>query len=88
MNKLFLIHLGYYDEAVCKGLYECHTNVFIVAADFEDAKSKAKQLDIYQAKKMHIDGMQLIEAVNGFLVDLKLNKYLNGEDRVTIQHAF
>lgn len=32
---------------------------------------------------MHIDGIQLIEAVGGFVVGLNLNKSLNGQDIIT-----
>lgn len=82
MNKLFLIHLGYYDN-ISNGVYECHTNIFVVASDFEEAKSKVKQLEIIRNNKMHIDGMQLIEAVNGYSILLELNSSLNGQDKIS-----
>jgi len=50
MDKLFLIHLGYYDD-IGSGIYESHTNFFMVASDFDNAKEKAKQLDIVKKKR-------------------------------------
>lgn len=82
MNKLFLVHLGYYDE-ISNGVYECHTNLFIVASDFDEAKVKVKQIEIVKQKKMHIDGLQLIEAVGGYSIILALDESLNGVDKIT-----
>ena len=39
--KLFLIHVGFYDPEIIKGLYEQHSNYFVVAEDIKEAKKKA-----------------------------------------------
>ena len=36
--KLFLIHVGFYDPDIMDGLYEQHSNYFVVAEDIKDAK--------------------------------------------------
>ena len=41
--KLFLIHAGFHDPNLMGGLYEQHTNYFIVAANIQEAKQKAKK---------------------------------------------
>lgn len=81
MQKLFLVHLGYYSD-LSDGVYESHTNLFVVATDFEEARVKAKSLDIVKTNRMHIDGMQLIEAVKGFNIALQPDDELNGQDRI------
>ena len=68
--KLYLIHCGFYDSNVGDGLYESHVNFFLSAESFEDAKSKAKMIPEFQEKRMHIDGLQEVQAVNGFRVHL------------------
>jgi hypothetical protein len=45
MQKLFLVHLGYYDQ-VGDGVYESHTNIFLIATDFQEARNKTKNLEI------------------------------------------
>ena len=70
MAKLFLVHLGYYGD-LSDGVYESHTNTFIAAKDFADAKTKAKQHPYFRKNKMHIDGMQQIDSVMGYKVVLE-----------------
>lgn len=70
MQKLFLVHLGYYDSQ-SNGVYESHTNAFIAAKDFYEAKTKAKQIPNFRSSKMHIDGMQQIDSVMGYKVILE-----------------
>jgi hypothetical protein len=77
--KLYLVHCGFYDENVGGALYENHINVFVVANSFEEARVEAKKLDVVKEKKMHIDGMQEIEAVQGFDVLLRANEDLEGK---------
>jgi Domain of Unknown Function (DUF1543) len=76
--QLYLIHLGYYDD-LTQGVYECHTNTFVVADSFEAAKLKAKALPMVIEKKMHVDGMQRIDAVEGYVIDLRLVPELEGK---------
>jgi hypothetical protein len=82
LMKLYLVHCGYYDLDTCEGVYENHVNFFVAAESFEDAKLRAKQLEDYKKKRMHVDGLQEISAVNGFDVKLQANKSLNGRTLV------
>ena len=67
--KLFLIHCGYYDQS-SQGIFESHTNFFVAASDTESARKRAKQLDEYKERRMHIDGVVEINSVDGFTVNL------------------
>ena len=78
MKKLFIVHLGYYDT-VSDGIYESHTNMLIVANDFEEAKRKIKEKNQVKEKNMHIDGLQIVEAVEGHLIQLIEQPVLNGQ---------
>ena len=64
--KLYLVHAGFYDENISGGFYESHTNYFIVASDVKEAKLKAKKIPEYKKKKMHIDGIKVIEKVENY----------------------
>ena len=75
--KLFLIHVGFYDPEIIKGLYEQHSNYFVVAEDIREAQKKARQNPIYKRKKMHIDGIQELNVVDGFRITLVPEKTEN-----------
>ena len=68
--KLFLIHVGFYDPEMIGGLYEQHSNYFVVAQNIAEAKTKARLNLTYKAKKMHIDGIQELNVVDGFRINL------------------
>ena len=68
--KLYLVHAGFYDENISGGFYESHTNYFIVASDVKEAKLKAKKIPEYKNKKMHIDGIKVIEKVENYSIKL------------------
>ena len=68
--KLYLIHVGYYDTEIMDGLYEQHTNYFVVAKNVKDAKKKARQNSTYKKKKMHIDGIQELNIIDGYRIEL------------------
>ena len=68
--KLFLIHVGFYDPEIMDGLYEQHINYFVVAQNIKEAKIKARLNPIYKRKKMHIDGIQELNIVDGFRINL------------------
>ncbi len=76
--KLFLVHCGYYDSEISDGLFESHTNVFVVAESFEDAKLEVKKSELFRHYRMHVDGLQEINAVQGFDIILIENLSLNG----------
>ena len=68
--KLYLIHAGYYDSEIMKGLYEQHTNYFVVAENIRDAKNKARKNFMFVKKRMHIDGIQELNVVDGYRLQL------------------
>ena len=85
---LFLIHCGYYDKGVAAGGSECHANFFVVAASFAAAKAKAKTLPDFKARKMHVDTMQRVDAVDGFRVDLTPAGELQGGSLIVSHNAW
>ena len=80
--KLYLVHAGFYDENISGGFYESHTNYFIAANDVKEAKIKAKQIPEYKKKKMHIDGIKVIEKVENYSIQLFEDKSSNNDSDV------
>jgi hypothetical protein len=80
--KLYMVHCGFYDQGMCQGIYESHVNFFVVASDFKTAKARAKKLPEYIEKKMHVDGIQEITAIEGFRVNLVEDEALKGTSLV------
>ena len=80
--KLYLVHAGFYDENISGGFYESHTNYFIAANDAKEAKIKAKQIPEYKKKKMHIDGIKVIEKVENYSIQLLEDKSSNNDSDV------
>ena len=68
--KLYLIHVGFYDPDIMEGLYEQHVNYFVVAENVVGAKKKAREKTIYKKKKMHIDGIQELQNIDGYRINL------------------
>ncbi len=68
--KLYLIHVGFYDPELIDGLYEQHVNFFVVAKNVKEAKTRAKMIQVFQNKNMHIDGIQELNLVDGYRVNL------------------
>ena len=79
--KLFLIHCGFYDKELFDGIYESHGNFFVVAADMQEARVKAKARAEFKHKHMHIDGIQELNVVDGYKVNLERAS----EDATSIQ---
>ena len=79
MTKLFLVHCGFYDLEILDGNYESHVNYFVAAPDFEEARTRVRLLPDFQRKKMHVDGIQEIQAVAGHRVALNEDAALNGQ---------
>ncbi len=69
--KLYLIHVGFYDPELMDGLYEQHGNYFVAAENIKEAKKKAQESSVYKIKKMHIDGIQEVNVVDGYRVKLE-----------------
>lgn len=80
--KLFLVHCGFYDESLFEGVYESHVNFFVAAEDFAEARAKAKLYPDFRAKKMHVDGLQRIDVVDGCRVELRPDDRLRGANAV------
>ena len=80
--KLYLVHAGFYDENISGGFYESHTNYFIAANDVKEAKIKAKQIPEYKKKKMHNDGIKVIEKVENYSIQLLEDKSSNNDSDV------
>lgn len=77
--NLYLVHCGFYDPAICDGLYESHVNFFVVARTFEEARQNAKSIPEFQNKKMHIDSLQEVRAVGGHRLSLVEDLSLGGQ---------
>ena len=71
--KLFMVHVGFYDEEVGEGIYESHINFFVAAGNPKSAKKKIMSMDQFRNKKMHIDGIKEINNVDGYEVHLIKN---------------
>ena len=67
---LYLIHCGFYDEGVSRGVYEFHVNIPVAATSLEEAKKAVREVPEFRARKMHIDGIQEIRALPGLIVEL------------------
>lgn len=77
--KLFLVHCGFYDMDVLDGVYESHVNFVVAAESFEDARVKVKLEPDFTKKKMHVDGLQRIDAVTGYRLHFEADSTLNGK---------
>jgi len=83
--KLYQVHCGFYDLDLCDGVYESHVNFFVVAESFEDARVKAREIPELKAKKMHVDGIVEIQAVQGAKIVLEKSAELQGRT-ILISH--
>lgn len=80
--KLYLVHCGFYDFEICDGIYESHANYFISAESFEEARSKVKLVADFKNKKMHVDGLQEIQCVDGFRIQLEYDEPLEKKSQI------
>ncbi len=64
---LFLVHCGFPGD----GIFEAHTNFFVVAEDTKEAWAKAKERPDFKEKRMHIDGLLKVEVADEHLVLLE-----------------
>lgn len=73
--NLYLVHCGFYDQSLAgdgsRNIFESHHNFYAVAKNPADAKTKVKEFPLFKARKMHVDGMQQIEVVDGYRVRLE-----------------
>ncbi|MDA9660146.1 hypothetical protein N9T76_02575 [Pseudomonadota bacterium] len=75
--KLFMVHVGFYDDEVGEGIYESHINIFVAAGNPKSAKKKIMSTDKFRDKKMHIDGIKEINNVDDYEVHLIKNPKQN-----------
>jgi len=81
--KLYLVHCGFYDPEVCDGIYESHVNLFVTGDSFESAKTRVREIPLFQQRRMHVDGMEEIEAVDGARVHLEPDPAIEGRTLTT-----
>lgn len=67
--KLYIVHVGYYDYEI--GMYELHSQFLIPAENAKIAKNIVINKSIFKEKKMHIDGIQEINNVEGYQINLE-----------------
>jgi hypothetical protein len=85
-NALYLIHCGFYEEELSDGIFEFHINIPIVAGTLDEAKQKVRLQPMFIKKKMHIDGIQEIQQVGGFAVEVRpLNDPSQGDSIIDIR---
>jgi hypothetical protein len=77
--NLFILHCGFYDATDAVALFENHANFYIVAEDFVDAKAQMKAHPTFRSKRMHIDGIQKVLAINGYRIELRKDEGLDGK---------
>ena len=83
MRHLYLVHCGYYETEPDAGLYEKHTNFLVVADSLADARERARALPDFRRRRMHVDGLQEIEAVDGFRIEPVEDAKLRGRTITT-----
>lgn len=70
--KLYLVHVGWYDPkphgGPLGGVFESHSNHFVIATSPQEAKAKTKAQPWYKERGCHTDGVQEIEMVDGFAI--------------------
>ena len=71
--KLFMVHVGFYDEEVGEGIYESHINIFVAAGNPKSANKKIMSMNKFRDKKMHIDVIKEINSVDDYEVHLIKN---------------
>jgi hypothetical protein len=83
--KLYLVHCGFYDASLNAGTVEGHTNFWIAAPGAAEARARAKGLTEFRKRKMHVDVVQEIRAVEGYAVILKPQAELHGKTLISLQ---
>jgi predicted acyl esterase len=78
-KKLYIVHVGFYEEEPNYGVYESHTNIYVAADTPQEAKAIVKALPVYAKKRMHTDGIHEISAVQGYRIRLDHDKSLDDQ---------
>ncbi|MDQ3234663.1 MAG: hypothetical protein M3Q07_22895 [Pseudobdellovibrionaceae bacterium] len=82
MQRLYMVHCGFYDATVGDGLFEGHTNIFVCAEDFAGARARVKTHPDFKRLKMHIDGLLEVQTVEGHHIVVQEDKKLQGVTRI------
>lgn len=82
--NLYVAHVGFYDQDI--GIYELHSNIFVVAPSISAAKQVVKCKEIFINKKMHIDGIQEISIVDGFKINIEKHDFLANDENKTYNY--
>lgn len=69
--KLYIIHCGFYAKEIFDGINEFHVNIPVIAGDVDEAKQKVRLVPQFIDKKMHIDGIQELESVDGYSISFE-----------------
>lgn len=64
-----MIHTGFIDD-IHDGVYEYHSNFLIVANTPAEAKGKVNKNTDFIKRKMHIDSIQQINMIDGYIIQL------------------
>ncbi|MCM0606648.1 MAG: hypothetical protein KA715_11205 [Xanthomonadaceae bacterium] len=83
--KLYMVHCGFYDLDLCDGVYESHLNLFVTGTSYEDARVRARLLPEFKNKKLHVDGVVEIQAVQGSRISVSEDSALNGQSLLISQ---
>ena len=86
--KLYIVHCGYADKSIENAVYESHTNFFVAAENFADAKRLTKSKPDFKRLKMHVDSLQEVEAVDGFRVELKREAALEDQTKINYKNPW
>jgi hypothetical protein len=86
--KLFMVHCGFYDKEISEGFYESHTNFFVVAPDFKAARLQAKDHPDFKRKRMHIDGLQEVDAIQGYRIKVEKDESLGAEGTAVKNYGY
>ncbi len=68
--KLYMVHVGFYNDTWGSNIFENHTNFFVVAESAKDARTKVKEKDDVKKFRMHIDGIVEINQIDGYKIEL------------------
>jgi hypothetical protein len=81
--KLYLVHVGFYNETWGSNVFENHTNFFVVANDPKEARAKIKEKEDVKKMKMHVDGIVEIHQVDGYKVVLEKTESVDTQVTIT-----
>lgn len=69
--KLYMVHVGFYNDTWGNNVFENHTNFFVVAENAQAARLKVKERDDVKKFRMHVDGIIEINQIEGYKISLE-----------------